>query len=138
MLCYYSSRDAEALLDKLDEGYSGNGELRAAAAMGGAFTWNLCVYLSRHDIAMPAPPSNVGEGKIIAAVPFQHPDDFKFLQYVLVEYPGKFVSWIHNSTDGGFHEGHYTEIGYGDEVNDESQAVLRAAAIRAFTGRVGR
>jgi len=124
------------LNERIGRDNAGNPQQLAAVAMGSAFTFNTCAHLSRHDIAMPAPPSTQGEGKIIASVPCSHPDDFPYRKYVLVEYQGKFVSWLHNLQDGGFHAGDYTTMGVGVEWSEDKQAALRAEALKKFAKRV--
>jgi len=124
------------LNERIGRDNAGNPQQLAAVAMGSAFTFNTCAHLSRHDIAMPAPPQT--DGKIIASVPCSHPDDFPYRKYVLVEYQGKFVSWLHNLQDGGFHEGHYTDRGQTIESTEETQDNLRSEALRLFAKRVAR
>ena len=121
-------------------GYSTPAE-RAAAMVAFGTTFNLCAELTAHIPDIPKPPlSSIddGKGKVIAWVPFTHKDDYKFLSYVLVEYKGKFVSWIANSQDKGFHEGHYTEIGQGVKLTEDRQDMLRSEALKEFGIRVSR
>ena len=129
--------DQDALLELVRTRYPEEGsQERQAAVMTMGFAWNTAAYLTRHDMELPAPPQT--GGTIIAVVPFRQVDDYKFLKLVLVEYPGKIVSWMHNSDDGGFHGGEYTTLGVGKTLTEEVQGILRSEALLQFSSRVAR
>ena len=131
---FVTLKTGKDLMDRLERDNNGLPEQMAAVSLASAYTWNPCAYLTRHDMELPEPPQS--DGKIIAVVPCSHPDDYKFLQYVLVEYPNKFVSWLHNSQDGGFHHGHYFELEYDQEGTEQEMEELRTKALKAFAKRV--
>jgi len=72
------------------------------------------------------------EGVLLAVASLPHPKD-AHIRLVLVEAPGKFVTWNANVEAGGYSNGHYFDFTPGDDVGYRK---ARLAAYRNYLQRL--